>query len=99
MSNSPLQSEQQDPLSFRAEQRTAPVRPTKPVSKKLTQCPACEGMVSRKAHFCPHCGEPNPANHLRKSQVVSCAVWTAIIAAGCWFAYSTLWPLVLQRLG
>lgn len=27
-------------------------------SSPLIECPACSGSVSKKAWFCPHCGEP-----------------------------------------
>ncbi|KJG04500.1 hypothetical protein UB33_18655 [Photobacterium angustum] len=67
-------------------------------SKRLTDCPACEGIVSRRAHFCPHCGEPDPSRHMQRSQWLSRIVWTAIISAGCWYAYVELMPWVIERM-
>jgi len=28
--------------------------------KKLIKCPVCNGMISKRAKTCPHCGEPKP---------------------------------------
>ncbi len=94
-------------ISMRAEQRPHSVKTTKSSankagvatrSKRLTDCPACEGVVSRRAHFCPHCGEPDPSRHIQRSQWLSRLVWTAIIAAGCWYAYIELLPWVMERM-
>ncbi|WP_223295683.1 hypothetical protein [Photobacterium leiognathi] len=93
-------------LSMRADQRPHTVKTTKSSaktgttarSKRLTDCPACEGVVSRRAHFCPHCGEPDPSRHIQRSQWLSRLVWTAIIATGCWYAYVELLPLVMERM-
>ncbi|MEC6796430.1 zinc ribbon domain-containing protein [Photobacterium sp. S4TG1] len=71
---------------------------TKPRSKRLTDCPACEGAVSRRAHFCPHCGEPDPSRHMQRTQWVSRIVWTVIIATAVWYAYTSLVPLIVDRL-
>ena len=71
---------------------------TKPRSKRLTDCPACDGMVSRRAHFCPHCGEPDPSRHMQRTQWVSRIVWTVIIVAVAWYAYTSLVPLIVDRL-
>lgn len=71
---------------------------TKPRSKRLTDCPACDGTVSRRAHFCPHCGEPDPSRHMQRTQWVSRIVWTVIIVAVAWYAYTSLVPLIVDRL-
>ncbi|WP_238029205.1 MULTISPECIES: hypothetical protein [unclassified Photobacterium] len=96
-------------LSMRAEQRPQSIKKSSLTnsssksgvatrSKRLTDCPACEGTVSRRAHFCPHCGEPDPSRHMQRSQWVSRVIWTAIIAAGCWYAYVELFPWVMERM-
>ncbi|PSW62268.1 hypothetical protein C0W54_08065 [Photobacterium kishitanii] len=71
---------------------------TKPRSKRLTDCPACDGSVSRRAHFCPHCGEPDPSRHMQRTQWCSRIVWTIIIVAAGWYAYTSLVPLIVDRL-
>ncbi|PSU78111.1 hypothetical protein CTM93_18490 [Photobacterium phosphoreum] len=71
---------------------------TKPRSKRLTDCPACDGMVSRRAHFCPHCGEPDPSRHMQRNQWFSRIVWTIIIAAAGWYIYTSVVPLIVDRL-
>ncbi|KJG13976.1 hypothetical protein UB37_00445 [Photobacterium iliopiscarium] len=71
---------------------------TKPRSKRLTDCPACDGTVSRRAHFCPHCGEPDPSRHMQRTQWVSRIVWTVIIVAVAWYTYTSLVPLIVDRL-
>ncbi|WP_256384239.1 zinc ribbon domain-containing protein [Photobacterium toruni] len=71
---------------------------TKPRSKRLTDCPACDGIVSRRAHFCPHCGEPDPSRHMQRTQWVSRIIWTIIIVAAAWYAYTSLLPLIVDRL-
>lgn len=70
----------------------------KPHSKRLTNCPACEGIVSRRAHFCPHCGEPDPSRHMQRSQWVSRVIWTVIIVTAGWYIYTDLVPLIIDRL-
>ncbi|SMY17408.1 zinc ribbon domain-containing protein [Photobacterium aquimaris] len=71
---------------------------TKPRSKRLTDCPACDGSVSRRAHFCPHCGEPDPSRHMQRTQWFSRIVWSIIIVTAGWYAYTSLVPLIVDRL-
>ncbi len=30
----------------------------------LVSCPVCEKQISKRAHACPGCGEPDPLHHL-----------------------------------
>lgn len=70
----------------------------KPNLKRLTHCPACEALVSRRAHFCPHCGEPDPSRHIQRSQWVSRVIWTIILAGVGWYGYTTLFPMLMKYL-
>lgn len=71
---------------------------TKPRSKRLTDCPACNGIVSRRAHFCPHCGEPDPSRHMQRTQWLSRIVWSIIIVIAGWYAYTSLVPIIVNHL-
>lgn len=44
----------------------------------LVACPVCEKQISKRAHTCPGCGEPDPLNHLAKSKFIS-------MVFGCWY--------------
>lgn len=37
----------------------------------LVSCPVCEKQISKRAHTCPGCGEPDPLHHLAKSKFIS----------------------------
>ncbi len=44
----------------------------------LVSCPVCEKQISKRAHTCPGCGEPDPLHHLAKSKFISMVFWTLV---------------------
>lgn len=67
-------------------------------AKKLMNCPVCDWKVSKAAHFCPNCGEPDPSNRLMIGAWISRIFWTIVIIAVVYFGYNTLWPMLLDMI-
>lgn len=67
-------------------------------SKKLMDCPVCEWSISKHAHFCPNCGEPDPSNRLLIGNWVSRIFWTIVIVAAVYYGYTVLWPMIMDMI-
>ncbi|WP_322803751.1 hypothetical protein SO574_03750 [Vibrio alfacsensis] len=64
----------------------------------LVACPVCEKQISKRAHTCPSCGEPDPLNHLAKSKFVSFVFWTIILVGAAYIAWFYLVPMLVEML-
>lgn len=62
----------------------------------LIPCPVCEKQISKRAHTCPGCGEPDPLHHLAKSKLLSFTVWTALVVAAGYVAWVYVLPMLIE---
>lgn len=62
----------------------------------LVACPVCEKKISKRAHACPGCGEPDPLHHLAKSSLISMVLWLLIIAGVGYAAWVHLLPVLID---
>lgn len=67
-------------------------------AKKLMDCPVCEWSISKHAHFCPNCGEPDPSNHLMRANWASRIFWLIVIVAAVYYGYTVLFPMVMDMI-
>lgn len=58
------------------------VAPAPQSDSKVTNCPACNGLVAYGAKTCPHCGKDNPAPELKVNPKPAGKIWVLI---GCFF--------------
>lgn len=64
----------------------------------LVSCPVCEKQISKRAHTCPGCGEPNPLHHLAKSKFISMVFWTLVLVGAGYFAWFHLLPMLIETV-
>ncbi|EGR2230830.1 hypothetical protein DZF79_21670 [Vibrio parahaemolyticus] len=64
----------------------------------LVSCPVCEKQISKRAHTCPGCGEPDPLHHLAKSKFISMVFWTLILVGAGYFAWFHLLPMLIETV-
>ena len=64
----------------------------------LVACPVCEKQISKRAHACPRCGEPDPLNHLAKSKLFSFVFWVIALSGLGYVAWFYLVPMVVEIL-
>ncbi len=64
----------------------------------LVPCPICEKPISKRAHTCPECGEPDPLNHVAKSTFVSTVLWSLAIVAAGYVAWVYLLPMLVESI-
>lgn len=64
----------------------------------LVACPVCEKQISKRAHTCPGCGEPDPLNHLAKSKFLSFIFWIVVLASVGYVAWFYLVPMLVEML-
>lgn len=62
----------------------------------LVACPVCEKPISKRAHTCPCCGEPDPLNHLAKSKFLSLTVWLIVLVGVGYVAWFYLLPMLIE---
>ena len=67
----------------------------------LVNCPVCDKSISKRAHTCPGCGEPDPLKHVAKSTMMTWFIWVLILGVVgyvTWFyAIPTLVEVLRQR--
>ncbi|EGQ8415510.1 hypothetical protein F2K61_20030 [Vibrio parahaemolyticus] len=64
----------------------------------LVSCPVCEKQISKRAHTCPGCGEPDPLYHLAKSKFISMVFWTLVLVGAGYFAWFHLLPMLIETV-
>ena len=64
----------------------------------LVACPVCEKQISKRAHTCPGCGEPDPLNYLAKSKFLSFIFWIVVLASVGYVAWFYLVPMLVEML-
>ncbi|EPW6853728.1 hypothetical protein ACWOVA_003948 [Vibrio parahaemolyticus] len=64
----------------------------------LVSCPVCEKQISKRAHTCPGCGEPDPLHHLAKSKFISMIFWTLVLVGAGYFAWFHLLPMLIETV-
>ncbi|ANB97803.1 hypothetical protein ABLB37_03605 [Vibrio parahaemolyticus] len=64
----------------------------------LVSCPVCEKQISKRAHTCPGCGEPDPLHHLAKSKFISMVFWTLVLVGAGYFAWFHLLPMLIETV-
>ncbi|ATI45895.1 hypothetical protein [Vibrio parahaemolyticus] len=64
----------------------------------LVSCPLCEKQISKRAHTCPGCGEPDPLHHLAKSKFISMVFWTLVLVGAGYFAWFHLLPMLIETV-
>ncbi|HGS4887772.1 TPA: hypothetical protein ACMDRT_004227 [Vibrio parahaemolyticus] len=64
----------------------------------LVSCPVCEKQISKRAHTCPGCGEPDPLHHLAKSKFISMVFWTLVLVGAGYFAWFHLLPVLIETV-
>ncbi|MBC8663692.1 hypothetical protein H1X87_20235 [Vibrio parahaemolyticus] len=64
----------------------------------LVSCPVCEKQISKRAHTCPGCGEPDPLHHLAKSKFISMVSWTLVLVGTGYFAWFHLLPMLIETV-
>ncbi|MBE4165042.1 hypothetical protein CGJ37_21890 [Vibrio parahaemolyticus] len=64
----------------------------------LVSCPVCEKQISKRAHTCPGCGEPDPLHHLAKSKFISMVFWTLVLVGAGYFAWFHLLPMMIETV-
>ena len=64
----------------------------------LVACPVCEKQISKRAHTCPGCGEPDPLNPLAKSKFLSFIFWIVVLAGVGYVAWFYLVPMLVEML-
>ncbi|EOK5936369.1 hypothetical protein ACEV8V_19205 [Vibrio parahaemolyticus] len=64
----------------------------------LVSCPVCEKQISKRAHTCPGCGEPDPLHHLAKSKFISMVFWTLVLVGAGYFAWFHLLPMLIDTV-
>ncbi|HHC7101443.1 TPA: hypothetical protein ACN341_000021 [Vibrio parahaemolyticus] len=64
----------------------------------LVSCPVCEKQISKRAHTCPGCGEPDPLHHLAKSKFISMVFWTLVLVGAGYFAWFRLLPMLIETV-
>ncbi|MBE4319925.1 hypothetical protein [Vibrio parahaemolyticus] len=64
----------------------------------LVSCPVCEKQISKRAHICPGCGEPDPLHHLAKSKFISMVFWTLVLVGAGYFAWFHLLPMLIETV-
>ncbi len=64
----------------------------------LVPCPICEKAISKRAHTCPQCGEPDPLNHLAKSTFISTVLWSLVIIGAGYAAWVYLLPMLVEAI-
>ncbi|MFD2178148.1 hypothetical protein [Veronia pacifica] len=62
----------------------------------LVSCPVCEASVSKKAHACPKCGEPDPVSYHARNRWLGNIFWLLVIAGIGYFAWVALWPMLVD---
>ncbi|RXJ74541.1 hypothetical protein CS022_02915 [Veronia nyctiphanis] len=62
----------------------------------LVTCPVCESQVSKKAHACPKCGEPDPVNYHATNRWLGNLFWLLVIAGIGYAGWVYVWPLVVD---
>lgn len=62
----------------------------------LVACPVCEKPISKHAHTCPLCGEPDPLNHVAKSKFLSLTVWLIVLVGVGYIAWFYLLPMLIE---
>ncbi|CAH1588179.1 hypothetical protein [Vibrio rotiferianus] len=62
----------------------------------LVACPVCERQISKRAHSCPGCGEPDPLNHLAKSKFMSMTLWLAALIGFGYAFWFYLLPMMIE---
>ncbi|AEX21238.1 MULTISPECIES: hypothetical protein [Vibrio] len=62
----------------------------------LVACPVCEKQISKRAHTCPGCGEPDPLNHLAKSKFISMVFWLLVLVGAGYAAWVYLLPMLID---
>lgn len=63
-------------------------------NKHLTNCPACDNNISRKAPFCPHCG--HPSKNLVKVDLITV---DAIAGMGCAIVIAPIFAGIIYLIG
>ncbi|MCA0935645.1 hypothetical protein LCL85_08800 [Vibrio alginolyticus] len=64
----------------------------------LVPCPVCEKEISKRAHTCPGCGEPDPLHHVAKSTFFSTVFWSLIIVGAGYAAWVYLLPMLIESI-
>lgn len=64
----------------------------------LVSCPVCEKQISKRAHTCPGCGEPDPLHHLAKSKFISMVFWSLVLVGAGYFAWFHLLPMLIETV-
>ncbi|EGR2771906.1 TPA: hypothetical protein ACMDOR_003184 [Vibrio parahaemolyticus] len=64
----------------------------------LVSCPVCEKQISKRAHTCLGCGEPDPLHHLAKSKFISMVFWTLVLVGAGYFAWFHLLPMLIETV-
>ncbi|GEM74715.1 hypothetical protein [Vibrio sagamiensis] len=64
----------------------------------LIACPVCEKQISKRAHTCPGCGEPDPLNHLAKSKLLSFIFWSIVLFCLGYISWFYLVPMIVEAL-
>ncbi|WP_182036762.1 hypothetical protein [Vibrio diabolicus] len=64
----------------------------------LVSCPVCEKQISKRAHACPGCGEPDPLHHLAKSKFMSMVFWILVLVGTAYVAWFYILPMVIESL-
>ncbi|EAS45459.1 hypothetical protein C9J48_07855 [Photobacterium profundum] len=64
----------------------------------LLACPTCEKLISKRAHSCPQCGEPDPFNYYSRKSWIERLVWTVVIVAIVAFSWQVLFPMLIEAV-
>ncbi|WP_087018286.1 hypothetical protein [Thaumasiovibrio subtropicus] len=62
----------------------------------LVACPVCEKDVSKRAHNCPHCGEPDPARYHTRNAWLGRLFWLLVFAGGAYYVWQVIVPMVID---
>ena len=64
----------------------------------LQACPLCEKDISKRAHTCPNCGEPDPFRYYSRKSWIERIIWTIVIAVIVIYSWVELLPMAIEAL-
>ncbi|MCF7354875.1 hypothetical protein [Vibrio sp. CK2-1] len=62
----------------------------------LAQCPICDKSISKRAHACPSCGEPDPFNSRAKFKALTTVLWIVAIVGGVYLFWVYGLPMLID---
>ncbi len=64
----------------------------------LVACPVCEKDVSKRAHTCPGCGEPDPSRYHTRNAWIGRLIWLVILGLAAAAVWQVLVPMVMDAI-